>query len=105
MGKTVTIGTPARDAILKGALQVAKAVGCTYGPLGRHCLMDRMAGLITTKDGVTVARELEDGDRLQNQGTQILKTACIKVNDLVVTGQPQQRLWQPRCCVWDTNRS
>ena len=86
MGKTVTIGTPARDAILKGALQVAKAVGCTYGPLGRHCLMDRMAGLITTKDGVTVARELEDGDRLQNQGTQILKTACIKVNDLVGDG-------------------
>jgi len=48
--------------------------------------MDRMAGLLTTKDGVTVARELEDEDRLQNMGTQILKTACIKVNDQVGDG-------------------
>jgi chaperonin GroEL len=48
--------------------------------------MDRMAGLLATKDGVTVAREVDLPDHTENQGCQILKNACIKVNDEVGDG-------------------
>lgn len=73
-------GTDARRHILEGAKILAQSVGVTYGPHGRTVILDRMAGLLATKDGVTVAREVELDHPIQNLGCQILKTACIKVN-------------------------
>lgn len=73
-------GSEARRHLLKGAQVLAKAVSVTYGPFGRTVLMDRMAGLLATKDGVTVAREIDLEHHVQNMGCQILKECCVKVN-------------------------
>lgn len=83
---SITHGTAARKKLLKGALELARVVGVTYGPCGRNCILDRMAGLLVTKDGVTVAREVTLADPVENMGAQILKTACLKVNDEVGDG-------------------
>ncbi len=79
-------GTAARMRLLEGATLLAKCVGVTYGPGGRVVMLDRAAGLLATKDGVTVAREVEVEDPVANLGCQILKEACIKVNDEVGDG-------------------
>lgn len=84
--KTILTGTTARDQLLKGAHQLARVVGVTYGPHGRTCMLDRLAGLLATKDGVTVAREIELSGRTQNLGAQILKEACLRVNAQVGDG-------------------
>ena len=81
MPKDITLGLNARNQILQGALKAAQAISVTYGPLGRTALLDRMAGLLATKDGVTVARELHLENSLENMGCQLLKTACLKVNN------------------------
>lgn len=79
-------GAEARKRLLEGAQTLAKCVGVTYGPGGRVVMLDRATGLLATKDGVTVAREIEVEDPVANLGCQILKTACIKVNDDVGDG-------------------
>lgn len=60
---------------------MADTVAVTYGPHGRTVMLDRMAGLLTTKDGVTVAREVGLEDPIEEAGCKILREACIKVND------------------------
>lgn len=84
--RDIYTGQDARTRLLLGANKVARAVSVTYGPGGRTCIMDRMAGILATKDGVTVAREVDLPDHTENQGCQILKNACIKVNDDVGDG-------------------
>ena len=84
--KNILSGQSARSRLLAGANKMARAVSTTYGPLGRTCVMDRMGGLLITKDGVTVAREIELPDHIENQGAAILKNACIRVNDSVGDG-------------------
>lgn len=84
--RTIYTGQDARSRLLRGANKVARAVSTTYGPGGRTCIMDRMAGFIVTKDGATVARDISLVDRVENQGCMILKNACIKVNDEVGDG-------------------
>jgi len=80
MGKDIRHGIDARKPILEGALTLARAVSITYGPHGRTALLDRFAGLLPTKDGVTVAREVQlEGP--QALGADILKNACITLND------------------------
>jgi len=79
--KNVVLGTPARKGLLAGALTLADTVAVTYGPHGRTVLLDRAAGLLTTKDGVTVAREVGLEDPVQELGCKILRQACIKTND------------------------
>lgn len=87
--RSVEIGKDARDHILRGALLLAKTVATTFGPMGRNAIIDRFAGLLSTRDGVTVAREIDLPNPLENQGCQILKQACIKVNDDVGDGTTQ----------------
>lgn len=82
----ITAGNPARRKLLEGACLLAKAVAKTYGPRGRTALLDRQAGLLATKDGVTVAREVDLPDPGQNMGAQMLKEACIQVNNDVGDG-------------------
>lgn len=79
--KQILCGSNARKRILYGAQMLAKTTAATYGPHGRNCILDRMAGLLATKDGVTVAREVALQDPLANVGCQILKEACVQVNN------------------------
>lgn len=59
---------------------LARATGVTLGPGGRTVLLDRMAGILATKDGVTVAREVDLPDRVAALGCSILKDACVKTS-------------------------
>jgi len=86
MTRQIATGTPARKRILEGALRLAKTTAVTYGPHGRTCILDRNPELLTTRDGVTVARSIDLLDPIENLGAQILKEACIKVNNKVGDG-------------------
>lgn len=79
--KLILKGQEARQRLLHGAQVLAKAVSLTYGPCGRTVMLDRAAGLLATKDGVTVAREINLSDPVADLGCEILKVACVKVND------------------------
>jgi chaperonin GroEL len=84
--RQIATGTPARKRILEGALRLAQTTTITYGPHGRTCILDRNPELLTTRDGVTVARAIDLLDPVQNLGAQFLKEACIKVNNEVGDG-------------------
>jgi chaperonin GroEL len=79
--KQVIIGLDARKSLLSGALKLADTVAVTYGPHGHSVLLDRFAGLLTTKDGVTVAREVGLEDPVEDAGAKVIRQACLKVND------------------------
>ena len=84
--RLVLYGAENRKRLLHGATLFAKAVCVTYGPHGRVVMLDRTAGLLATKDGVTVAREIDLEDPVANMACQVFKAACIKVNDEVGDG-------------------
>ena len=65
---------------------MARVVGVTYGPRGRTVMLDRPGGLLSTKDGVTVAWEVEPDDPLRRMGTRVLQEACAKVNSIAGDG-------------------
>lgn len=80
--KLLTFDTEARDAVLAGVEKLAKAVVSTLGPKGRCAILDKSwGGPIVTKDGVTVAREIDLQDPNENLGAQIVKEAASKTND------------------------
>lgn len=72
-------GNDARQALIKGANAVAKAVAVTLGPRGRHVVIDKSprSGIVVTKDGVTVAKEVNPVDITENTGAQLFKKAAI----------------------------
>lgn len=84
--KHIFHGTGARSKLVEGAKTAARAISVTYGPKGRNCVLDRMAGMMITKDGVTVAREVELKDPLANMGAATVREACIRVNNEVGDG-------------------
>lgn len=84
--RLILFGAENRKRLLYGAEVFAKAVCVTYGPQGRHAVLDRSAGLLITKDGVTVAREIDLTDPVANMACQVFKDACIKVNDIAGDG-------------------
>ena len=86
MPKQINLNLEARQKLLAGARVLAKATAVTYGPKGRTVMLDRVAGLLATKDGVTVAREIVLEDPIENMGAVTVREACIKVNDLVGDG-------------------
>ena len=79
--KQIHFGVDARSRLLKGALKLARVVGVTYGPHGRTAIIQRMAGMLVTKDGVTVAREITLSDPVENMGAEIMKQCCLTVNE------------------------
>ena len=81
MSKDIFFGEDFRTQILKGADIFASTVTKTMGPFSGTVMMNRMGGLLQTKDGVTVAREINLQNPVANMGCQVLKEACIKVND------------------------
>ena len=81
MSKDIVFGDEFRKGIIEGAAVFAKTVTSTMGPRSGTVMINRMGGLLQTKDGVTVAREINLKQPVMNMGCQILKEACIKVND------------------------
>jgi len=86
MPKHIDFHQEARKKLLKGAQLLAKTTAVTYGPQGRTVMLDRAAGLMATKDGVTVAREVVLSDPVENLGAHTLMEACVRVNDQVGDG-------------------
>lgn len=66
--------------MLAGVSEMTRVVSATYGPRGRTVMLDRAGGLISTKDGVSVAWEVEPEDQLARLGTRVLQEACSNVN-------------------------
>jgi chaperonin GroEL len=75
-----------RWALLQGVEEMTRAVAATYGPRGRTVMLDRAGGLLSTKDGATVAWEIEPDDPGRRLGTRVLQEACAKVNSLCGDG-------------------
>src|SRR6185312_1895669 len=87
MAKDIIFDLKARDAIKKGADALADAVKVTLGPKGRNVIIDKKFGApIITKDGVTVAKEIELADPVQNMGAQLLKEVASKTADIAGDG-------------------
>ena len=87
MAKNITFDTDARDALKKGVDALANAVKVTLGPKGRNVVIDKQfGGPSITKDGVTVAKEIELEDTIENMGAQMVKEVASKTNDLAGDG-------------------
>ena len=87
MAKNITFDTDARDALKRGVDALANAVKVTLGPKGRNVVIDKQfGGPSITKDGVTVAKEIELEDPIENMGAQMVKEVASKTNDLAGDG-------------------
>ena len=87
MAKQIKYDTKAREAMLKGVRTLADAVVVTLGPKGRNVVIDKSWGSPTiTKDGVTVAKEIELEDRFENMGAQMVKEVASKTSDMAGDG-------------------
>ncbi len=87
MAKQVIHGEESRAAILRGVNQLADAVKVTLGPKGRNVVIDKKFGSPTiTKDGVTVAKEIELKDALENMGAQMVREVASKTSDVAGDG-------------------
>ena len=87
MAKDIKYNLDARDGLRRGVDQLANTVKVTLGPKGRNVVIDKaFGGPQITKDGVTVAKEIELSDRLENMGAQMLKQVASKTNDLAGDG-------------------
>src|SRR6188508_3061440 len=85
--KDVKFATDARDRMLRGVDILANAVKVTLGPKGRNVVIEKSFGAPRiTKDGVTVAKEIELKDPLENMGAQMVKEVASKTNDLAGDG-------------------
>ena len=87
MAKQILFDEAARKRALKGVTTLADAVSVTLGPKGRNVLIDKKFGSPTvTKDGVTVAKEIELSDPYENMGAQMVREVASKTSDLAGAG-------------------
>jgi len=87
MSNQITYGDSSRQAILRGVNSLADAVKVTLGPRGRNVILEKKFGAPTiTKDGVTVAKEIELKDALENIGAQMVKEVASKTSDVAGDG-------------------
>src|SRR5689334_4023644 len=87
MAKQIVHGEESRQAILRGVNKLADAVKVTLGPKGRNVVIEKKFGSPTiTKDGVTVAKEIELGDPLENMGAQMVREVASKTSDVAGDG-------------------
>src|SRR5438270_1856731 len=85
--KDVKFSVDARDKMLRGVDILANAVRVTLGPKGRNVVLDKSFGAPRiTKDGVTVAKEIELGDKFENMGAQMVKEVASRTSDLAGDG-------------------
>src|SRR5438128_103754 len=87
MAKQIVYGEHSRQAVLRGVNQLADAVKVTLGPKGRNVVLDKKFGSPTiTKDGVTVAKEIDLKDPLENMGAQMVREVASKTSDTAGDG-------------------
>ncbi len=87
MAKQMKFDVEARDAMLKGVEKLARAVAVTLGPKGRNVILDKKFGSpAVTKDGVSVAKEIELEDAFENMGAQMVKEVASKTSDIAGDG-------------------
>src|SRR5258705_11640891 len=87
MAKEITFNLEARDALKKGVDALANAVKVTLGPKGRNVIIDKKFGSpVITKDGVTVAKEIELQNPVENMGAQMVKEVASKTSDVAGDG-------------------
>jgi chaperonin GroEL len=87
MAKQLNFDESARQALLRGVTKLAKAVKATLGPAGRNVILEKKFGSPTiTKDGVTVAKEIELPDPYENMGAQLIKEVSSKTSDIAGDG-------------------
>jgi chaperonin GroEL len=80
--KDIRFGEDARSRMVKGVNVLANAVKATLGPKGRNVVLDKSFGAPTiTKDGVSVAKEIELADKFENMGAQMVKEVASKTSD------------------------
>ncbi len=85
--KQIAFSSAARDSILDGGNKLASAVKATLGPRGRNVLIEKTFGApVVTKDGVTVAKEIELDDKFENMGAQMVKEVASKTSDVAGDG-------------------
>jgi chaperonin GroEL len=86
-GKKIVYGEDSRQAILAGVNKLANAVKVTLGPRGRNVVLEKkFGGPTVTKDGVTVAKEIELEDKLENMGAQMVREVASKTSDVAGDG-------------------
>src|SRR3977135_387099 len=87
MAKKIVYSDDSRQAILRGVNQLADAVKVTLGPKGRNVILEKKyGGPNITKDGVTVAKEIELKDPLENMGAQMVREVASKTSDVAGDG-------------------
>jgi chaperonin GroEL len=87
MAKEIIHGEQSRQALLRGVNQLANAVKITLGPRGRNVVLDKKFGSpLITKDGVTVAKEIELKDQSENMGAQMVREVASKTSDIAGDG-------------------
>src|SRR5712692_8703272 len=87
MAKQITYGDESRQSILRGVNRLADAVKVTLGPKGRNVVLDKKFGSpLITKDGVTVAKEIDLKEPLENMGAQMVKEVASKTSDVAGDG-------------------
>jgi len=87
MAKEVKFGSDARDAMIRGVDILANAVKVTLGPKGRNVILDKSFGAPRiTKDGVSVAKEIDLEDKFENMGAQMVREVASKTNDMAGDG-------------------
>lgn len=85
--KMISYGSKARDAMVLGVNTLADAVKVTLGPRGNNVVLEKSWGApLVTKDGVTVAKEIELSDKFQNMGAQMVKEVASKTSDTAGDG-------------------
>ena len=85
--KEIKFDTAASDAIIRGVNALANAVRVTLGPKGRNVIIEKSYGSpVVTKDGVTVAKEIELEDKFENMGAQMLREVASKTSDVAGDG-------------------
>ena len=92
--KTVNFGDEARAKLVEGVNILANAVKVTLGPKGRNVVLERSFGAPTvTKDGVSVAKEVELKDKQANMGAQLVKEVASRTSATPVTAPPPPPCW------------
>src|ERR687897_3881483 len=87
MAKQIVYGDSSRQGILRGINSLANAVKVTLGPKGRNVILDKKFGSpAITKDGVTVAKEIDLQDPLENMGAQMVREVASKTSDVAGDG-------------------
>ena len=94
MAKDIVFNIKAREALKKGVDELSNAVKVTLGPSGRNVIIDKSYGSpIITKDGVTVAKEVELKDPIENMGAQMVKEVASKTSELAGDGTTTALFW------------